>query len=145
MIRAASRARYVPSGWVHQSIQDSGNASSRRCIEAAGRWETSTQAKCGWVGLSKTTNERSLRPGSRWKLAPSRAQIRECAMRGSSPPHPARLGFPNTHNSRRRACQKRQSSRRRHELAGLRDQFGEFAMKGTLQPHPTLLAFTNIN
>ena len=52
---------------------------------------------------------------------------------------------PNIHNSRRRACQKRESSRCRRKLAGLRAQFGECAMKGTLQPHPTLLAFTNIN
>ena len=55
------------------------------------------------------------------------------------------LQAPNTHNSRRRACQKRESSRRRRELAGLRAQFGDHAMKGTLQLYPTLLVFTNIN
>jgi len=65
-------------------IPDSGSASSRRCIEAAGRWEASTQAMCVWEGRSKKVSERSLRPGGRWKLALSKSPISRTRNAGQS-------------------------------------------------------------
>ena len=87
--------------------------------------------------------------GGRWKLEPSSSRgpnfaNAQCGAVRRRIPLGSGLQAPNTYNSRRRACQKWESSRRRRELGGLRALFCECAIQGTLPPQPTLLALTNI-
>jgi hypothetical protein len=62
-------------------------------------------------------------------------------MRGSPTPCPAQpqSHAPNVHHSPRRACQKRESSRRRCAIAESRAQFRECAMRGSPPPRPARL------
>ena len=68
----------------------------------------------------------------------------QCEAVHSRIPFGACLQAPKYYYSRRWACLKRESSRRRRELGGLRALFCECAIQGTLPPQPTLLALTNI-
>ena len=74
MIGAATRARYVLSGWVRQNIQGSGSVRSRRGRPKQQGDGRLRRGLCA-VGRSKTASERSLRPGGRWKLAPFEGPI----------------------------------------------------------------------
>jgi len=50
-----------------------------------------------------------------------------------------------THHCPLRACQKRESSRRRREIAESVAPFCEYTIQGSPRPHPTLLLTSNTN